>query len=327
VRTCGHERPPRRLCDLCGDASGPFLACSLACLEAHLAAAHGPDVAAAPARAAAYVARVNANVAGDRETFAGHRAHLLGVLAELGQGKSLGVLGAGNGSDLDLPALVSRFEEVHLVDLDGVALERCRAGLAPRVRARVHAHADVDLTGFLGQLDAWGEAFPAEAELGRLALPAIHGVLRQLGRRFDTVVSTCVLSQLAVPFHRAWVLPAASWGHLFAAIAAVHLATLAGALEPGGTGLLVFDVLSSKTAPELRALEGAGPGALAAFLAARASGGLRPSPDPEALLRRLQSPGMDRLAESPQLMAPWLWNIGAETQLVYGLAFRRPAPI
>lgn len=330
ARTCGHASAPRRICDLCldADASGqPFLACSLACLTAHLADAHGASGGprAAPARALDYQGRVNDNVAQNREWYAGHRAQVTTIVGAAGRGGDLCVLGAGNGSDLDLPALAERFTAFHLVDIDGEALERCRASAPATLRERLVLHPRIDLSGFARRLDEWGEAFPAEADLGRAAQPAIHGILNeligQLGRSFDVVVSTCVLSQLAVPYHRAWILSASDWANLHAALTAVHLMTLAGATKPGGTGILIFDVLSSKHAPALRDLDGAPPEDVAAFAARHAAEGGRGDPDPADLLARLTS--MDRLFEAPRLLAPWVWNIGAETQLVYALVFRR----
>jgi len=309
------------VCEVCLDARAPYLACSLACLTAHAAEAHADDPRGPVARVADYQARVNRNVAKNREWYAAHRARVTALVGAAGRGGDLCVLGAGNGSDLDLPALAERFATLHLVDLDGEALERCRDGAPPALRDRLVLHAGVDLSGFTERLDEWGEAFPAEAELGRAAQPAIHGVLRRLGRAFDVVASTCALSQLAVPYHRAWLLPAPAWASLHAAITAVHLATIAGATRPGGTGILVFDVLSSQNAPELRALEGAQPERLAAFLEEHARRGGRLDPDPEGLLARLAALG--RLVATPKLDAPWLWNIGAETQLVYGLSFTR----
>lgn len=321
MRDCGHPEP-KRVCDVCAE---PFLACSLACLDEHVKAEHA-GVGDSRARALAYLERVNANLAGDRETFAGHRARLMAAIEAIANGGSLCVLGAGNGSDLDVPALAKVFDEVHLVDLDGAALARCHAGVPAKLRKRVTVHADVDMTGFLDRLDTWGDAFPDATELGRGALGAIQGILSQLGRRFDVVVSTCALSQLAVPYHRAWILPAPAWAQLHDAVTAVHLTSLAGATEPGGAGLLLFDVLSSRAVPALRQLEGAPQDALDAFLEERVAsqGRLGADPEPEDLLRRLRSPGLERLVDSPRLTKPWLWNIGAESQLVYGLAFRRP---
>jgi hypothetical protein len=308
------------VCELCLDAKTPFLACSLACLTAHLGQAHPDGPPSAADRVAGYQARVNRNVAKNREWYAAHRARVTELVGAAGGGGDLCVLGAGNGSDLDLPALAGRFGSLHLVDLDGEALERCRAGATPALRDRLVLHGGVDLSGFTERLDEWGDAFPNEADLGRAAQPAIHGILRRLGRAFDVVASTCALSQLAVPYHRAWLLPAPAWASLHAAITAVHLATIAGATAPGGTGILIFDVLSSQNAPALRGLEGKSPEALARFIEEH-RGGVALDPDPESLLARLGTLG--RLVTEPRLSAPWLWNIGAETQLVYGLSFRR----
>jgi hypothetical protein len=263
---------------------------------------------------AAYQSRVNRNFANNREWYAAHRARVTQLLQDAGGG-DLCVLGAGNGSDLDLPALAARFAQLHLVDIDGEALERCRDGAPAALRDRLVLHPGVDLSGFTDRLDEWGDAFPAEAELGRAAQPAIHAILRALGRPFDVVASTCALSQLAAPYHRAWILPSSSWANLHAAVTAVHLATLAGATRPGGTGVLIFDVLSSRVVPALRDLPDDG----AASIAERHTGAM--DPEPAGLLARLGALG--RLVETPRLTAPWLWNIGAETQLVYGLVFKR----
>jgi hypothetical protein len=301
------------------------VACSRACLDAHQAEAHAGARGPAGERAAGYQGRVNASSDRDRALFAPHRQRVTALLEAEGRRGSLCVLGAGNGSDLDVPTLSKAFSEIHLVDIDAEALERARAALPAKLRPRVVLHPGVDLTGLVGTLDTWGDAFPSEAELARAALPAIQGVLSQLGRRFDTVVSTCVLSQLSVPFHRAWILPAQAWTQLHDTLTAIHLTTISAATEPGGAGILVFDVLSSKNAPGLRALGSAAPEAVGAFVdELRARGDTSFEPDPSALVTRLQSPGMGRLVESPRLTAPWLWNIGAETQLVYGLVFRRP---
>jgi hypothetical protein len=133
-----------------------------------------------------------------------------------------------------------------------------------------------------------------------------------------------VLSQLPIPFQRAWVLPKSSWANLIGAIRAVHLATLAGVTRPGGTGVIVFDVLSSREAPALDELENPAAGALEALVAGEVSRGawsLRP--DPHELARELASPGLSSLVRAPRVSGPWLWNLGEATQLVYAIVFSR----
>jgi hypothetical protein len=139
------------------------------------------------------------------------------------------------------------------------------------------------------------------------------------------VLSTGALSQLIVPFHRAWIASALNWRRLDAAIIALHLATLVGSTRSGGRGVLAFDVLSSKDAPALLALASRGATELEAAVATEvAAGNITLQPHPTTLLEQLQFPGMASMVQEPRLTPPWLWNLGDAVQLVYGLLFRRP---
>jgi hypothetical protein len=211
-----------------------------------------------------------------------------------GAGGTALVLGVGNASDLDLPLLASRFREVHLVDLDGGALERARARQPSGVSDKLVLHGDIDLSGLLDRLDSWGDAFPAPHELGPIAVAAARQLVAQLGTH-DLVLSTCVLSQLGLPFRRTWVAPVSTWANLTAAITAIHLATLAGCT--GRQGLLAFDVQEQN-------------GAL--------------SPDPTTLLAQLRSPGLASLVGSANFWnEPWHWNLGDVQQVVYAIEIAR----
>src|SRR3954469_2227543 len=66
---------------------------------------------------------------------------------------TLCVLGAGNCFDLDLSALVDRYQAVHLVDLDAAALDRTVARQEPKTRERLVLHAPLDLSGLLDRID------------------------------------------------------------------------------------------------------------------------------------------------------------------------------
>ena len=170
------------------------------------------------------------------------------LVEEAGTGGKLAVFGAGNASDLELGWLVERFDEVHLIDLDGQALERARARHALKFPERLVLRGGIDLSGFLSELDAWGETFPEPAELGAAAVAAAGALVHELGT-FDVTLSTCVLSQLGLPFRRAWVTSRTGWAHLSSAIMGVHLATLAGATRRAG--ILVCDVPTTQRAPGL----------------------------------------------------------------------------
>lgn len=204
------------------------------------------------------------------------------------------VLGVGNASDLDLPQLTERFREVHLVDLDGAALERAKTRQPDSVQARLVLHPDVDLSGLLEHLDDWGDAFPEPRLLGATAVAAARRLVAELGS-FDVTLSTCVLSQLGLPFRRSWVAPASTWANLTAALSAVHLATLAGCTAR--RGILAFDVQEQDGTP---------------------------TPDPAQVLAQLRSPGLAALVGSPTLSEPWKWQLGSVAQTVYAIDFVRP---
>ena len=66
VATCGCTSVMRRVCDLCEGSSGTFVACSLTCLDRHLANQHGGEEGAGESsetRAHQYLRRVNRRLA------------------------------------------------------------------------------------------------------------------------------------------------------------------------------------------------------------------------------------------------------------------------
>lgn len=269
-----------------------FMACSLACLERHQLE-HGP-LASAKERAKSLLAQMNARHPDSRDAFAPHRARLMQLVSAGSTGGRLAVFGAGNGSDLDLPWLAERFDEVHLIDLDGAALERTRARAPASMQQRVLLHPDVDLSGLLDQLDPWGEAFPEPRVLGAQAVASARALVQELGS-YDVTLSTCVLSQLGLAFRRAWVAPVSTWANLSAALTAVHLATLAGCTTR--RGVLAFDVQVS---------------------------GDSVTPDPRTLLAQLGSPGLATFVAQAELREPWSWDLGDVQQQVFAIEFRSP---
>ena len=324
---CGCAARPRRVCDVCEAEGSSFLACSLACLERHLAGAHAELGASdSAARARGWLREQNRHSPGSLASYASHRLELGRLLEALPAGGDLCVFGAGNAEDLELERLAARFSEIHLVDLDGEALERARDRQAAVTRKKLVLHPEVDCSGLLEHLDDWAEHFPEPSELMAAAVLAAQGIVRGLGRGFSAVVSTCMLAQLVAPFERAWLASRAQWADLLRAINAVHLGTLTGSLLAGGHGLVVIDSASSADTPALAEQWGRSSEELEEFVAdARKSGGLFLRPEPLELLRQLAAPGLGALVSEPRLSAPWLWDTGSETRLVYGLGFEHPA--
>ena len=324
VASCGCLSPPRRVCDLCGET--PVLACSAACLKRHQSDAHSRVLESA-SRALGHQVGVNRNFQQNWRQYAGHRERLMSLLAAAGagQGRDICILGAGNCNDLDTERLATEFSEIHLVDIDPEALERGRESFPASRRDAVALHPNIDLSGFIDRLDEWGDRFPDDRELGRAALEAIQKIVNQIGCRSDVVLSTCVLSQLPIPYRRTWVTSASNWKRLHDAITAVHLATLAATVRPGGHGVMAFDLFGSRRAPGLLGLDQDDGEAIQAFVEEQVGAGeIKLDWDPAAILARLKSSSLSSLVESPRLTLPWLWNTG-DTLVVYGLLFQRPA--
>ena len=249
------------------------------CLDRHRALCHGNFGEDSLARAQAHTRAHNRQFSGHFQAYESHRQRLMAMIEGLPQGAELCVFGAGECNDLDLDRLADSFREIHLVDLDGEALTRARDRQAAAARAKIVLHERVDASGLLEHLDAWGDRFPERDELARVAVEAAQSIVHALGLSFPAVVSTCLLSQLALPFQRAWLTSRGNWTNLLSTLSAIHLATLAGSTRAGGRCLLAFDVASSRDTPALAEQHGRAADELAEFvLEARALRGPAPAP-------------------------------------------------
>ncbi|HVZ75377.1 MAG TPA: hypothetical protein VHJ20_23535 [Polyangia bacterium] len=253
----------------------------------------------------------------DWQLYAAHRARFTAaVRAQLARpGGRLCVLGAGACNDLDLAALAgdAAFAEIHLVDLDGKALARAVARPEAAVRARLHRHGDVDLSGLSARrLARWRRAPPDAAELEEVAGATLDGLIARLPGPFDVVVSACVMTQMAFALREALgdrhpTLEAARH-----ALLRTHLSTLVSLTAEGGTALFASDVVSSNFYP----LDELPPDAdLARVLDdVVAKGAAYYAANPTVVRPILAEVG------TPELLPPWLWTGPlARTYLVYAL--------
>lgn len=264
-------------------------------------------------------AQGNRRAKDDWELYQGHREHLGAAIVSLAPPVPgpLVLLGAGNCNDVDVAALAPRFSMLHLVDIDGAALDRARARLAPEVRARTVAHGGVDLTGVLGALEAGGSIAEATA-----AAPG--AIAATVGASAAVVVSCCLLSQLG------WSLDAATGADdpramdLRIAALTVHLRTLAALTAPGGAALIAADITSSEQYPLEDLDEGADLAALAAELIA-GQDRVFASANPVLVTRLLRrDPVLAAAFSPPEVRTPWLWTGPmARTYLVYPQVLRR----
>jgi hypothetical protein len=267
---------------------------------------------------------LNASSHDQWDGFAGHRRAVCRLLTDpdtLAVDGWLCVLGAGNCHDLDLQALLGAYREVHLVDLDPRALERgtARQGVGGAPRLRVFG--GVDLTGMLDELATWSSGTSMGAEtLSALAEAPARRVPAALGGPYQVVASTCLLRPVIGAVYHAVGASHPRFAELVRAIRAGHLGLLAELVAPGGTVLVITDVVSSETLRDLPSMPESALAPLLRRIDAEQNHfhGVGPA-DLAAAFARSLPPGA--LAES---LSPWRWNLHGRVYLVWALRSRKP---
>jgi hypothetical protein len=254
------------------------------------------------------------------ECFARHRARVTGLLCDAAPavGGRLCVLGAGNCNDLELARLSRQFAELHLVDVDGEALAAAVARQGPFHAGAVHLHGGCDLTGIWHQLAAWSPERPADAAEVRRAIDAANAFVPELPGEFDVAASVCLLSQLIDGIVASLGERHPAFLDLLQAVRGRHLQLLADATAPGGTGLLITDVVSTDTAPGLASVpdDQLEPALVALVHAGNLFHGLHPA----VIANELQR---DPRVRSVEILKPWLWDFGVRQYGVVAIRFRR----
>ncbi len=246
------------------------------------------------------------------ECFAEHRDRMMRLIrqAQKGAGARIAVLGAGNCNDLDLRELTSSFREVHLFDLDIVSMTDAVARQRPNQASKIQLHDDLDLSGW----SSWETASQPphqRPENGTVENP-----------QFDLVISTCVLSQLMETVHR---LDSSAERDGMLQVRDRHLGLLNEMVAPGGSGLIVTDMSSSDSVPDLAECPQTRASDLMAAITRGGSGfiGLSPEAVLGALVRESAAGGRIQERESS---APWLWQLDkARRFLAYALSFTKPS--
>ena len=232
------------------------------------------------------------------------------------------VLGAGNCNDLDLARLERSFSEIHLVDLDSEALLKGAARQSMVHPSRLNLHGGIDVTGVLETMSTLRPGQVSQEGVNRCVREArdFEG-LSFLGN-FDTVVSTCLLTQLfdSVAFlSGSRHLPS----ELIRALRLRHLHLLAELLSPGGVGILVTDLASSDIVRHLADVALKALPVLMDQLSRR--GPMFSGTNPwEARSLLEKHPLLSSLVHQVQIADPWLWQLAPlHCFLVSAIRFRR----
>lgn len=256
----------------------------------------------------------NASTRSGFSAYARHRARQMALLKDR-RGERLAVLGAGNCNDLELATLVEAFGEVHLFDIDADALAIAVQKHSDEVRRACHLHVR-DLTGVASFLEGWKNE-PPEPFAAQVSAWTKLGTLLAEAGQFDTVMSTCLLSQVAINLRDFFGLAPALNAALLAAIAG-HVMLASALTKPSGKIIITSDCITSSY--PIRE-EAQSRGALNAILHLAAQGAAFPGTDPELVAALLTSPDFSR----PELKDAWLWDVGKQSYLVYALEAVRHA--
>lgn len=231
------------------------------------------------------------------------------------------ILGGGNLNDLDVRTLARRAGAIRLVDLDrdAVSAGLARQGVPP---ARVVVDAPVDVTGALHLLPLPGAS--PEGVLRRVSESARRHRLDDSAGGHDVVLSACVLTQLFQSVVESG-LDAAETVEAIILLRDHHLRQIVDLLRPGGAAILVTDVVSTATAPELLDRDEAElEGAMQILVAAR---NFFTGANPYRIMSLLKhDERWARHVAGVEMHGPWLWAVTPHRQhLTCALTFRRAA--
>lgn len=268
--------------------------------------------------------RRNRQADGTWALYSAHRERVTQTLLEARTQTAdrLCLLGAGNLNDVELSALLMVFREIVLVDLDADALRRglARQGYANEARIRVFAPADV--TGAFTELTAMKRESNLEGAIEHCIQTLNHLPDFGWNGHADVVASVGLLTQLIDGVHqtideshpRSW--------ELVSAIRTQHLRLMLELTDAGGAAVLVTEVVSSDSCPELLSVaESELTSLLKQVISLR---NFFTGTNPAALLQLLQTDVRfaDQLA-SARLSKPWRWTFLTRTYAAYAVTMRK----
>jgi hypothetical protein len=253
------------------------------------------------------------------ERYTPHRERVTAVLSEYaGPGASLCILGAGNLNDVRLDHLLSSFAKIHLVDLDVDSVTSALMRQRLNSRSGLCVHGPIDLSGILDRLPTRASGAPAVTHdlVGML----VGNRCAVAGQPFDVTASTGVLTQLIQSVADAALAPD-DLVRVSLALRDKHLADLVHLTRPGGALVLVSDVVSTYTAPELS--EAAAHDLERLLSVCIAAKNFFTGTNPYRILDLLQTSFRDSVTDI-RLVDPWLWAVAPDRQhLTYAIVARR----
>lgn len=180
--------------------------------------------------------------------WAPHRGHVMAILRHIPTSLCrLCILGPGHLHDIILPELADRFHEIVLADIDEPTVISALSRVEARTRGICRVAPATDLTGILELLEGVQEGHTDVDQV--LSALATHQT-QVPGGPFDVTVSLGVLTQLLQAVVDAGFTPD-QVARVSLALRDKHLRDLVRLTRPGGRCVVVTDIVSTATAPQL----------------------------------------------------------------------------
>ena len=256
--------------------------------------------------------------------FASHRVRVTQVLLAAAPvvGGKLCVLGAGNCNDLALSQLAQVFTHVDLVDIDEQAITAgiTRQGIGT---SHVTAREPVDVTGVAHLMSSWIPEIPApDEQVDDCIANAKRAVLPLNASGYSVAASIGLLSQLMESITLTLGADHPRFLDLMTCVRGEHLRQLIDLATPGGNVVLITDVVSSRTVPELATADSSDLPALVGRAIAQRN--FFTGVNPFVIKRMLETepPFATRLTDV-RLSNPWVWDLGPRLYAVCALTAKR----
>src|SRR5262245_21765858 len=260
------------------------------------------------------VGESNRQAADAWERWASHRAQVMAVLRQVpADAQRLCILGAGHLHDVVLSDLVARYREISLIDVDDRTVTATLDRADARAREVCRILPATDLTGVLGLLE---EVSAGDVDATRVITVLITVLGDHMvdvpGSPFDVTISLGVLTQLLQSVVDAGF-PTDEVPRVLLALRDKHLRDLVRLTSPGGTCVLVTDVVSTLTAPHLlRTAESDLESAMARVVAAK---NFFTGVNPYRIVALLEGDAAYAADVCDvRLCDPWLWAITPDRQ-------------
>lgn len=177
------------------------------------------------------------------------------------QNATVAIIGFGNGNDVDLTSVANAYTKIYLLDIDNDAMQNgvSRQNQSNNIKNdQLFTHA-VDITGIAHMVSEW-KNMKSIAK----AAPKAWNVNSEFDlqgtfptdwpQQFDVVVSSTLLTQLVIAVINSTPKGVAGSEHanyLMIAVRDKHLVQLVDMTVKGGTGIIITDIVSTTTQPQL----------------------------------------------------------------------------